>query len=88
NNPSKDYYTYYQVARDDLELYELFVNCVKREVFEETKLDLKDFHFITYDEGFRIFSNCSDCEIIFKTAIYLTIADKILQLTEPDKNSA
>ncbi|CAG8818462.1 22486_t:CDS:1, partial [Cetraspora pellucida] len=52
NNPSKDYYTYYQIARDGLEPYESFVDCVMREVFEETKLDLKDFHFIIYDKEF------------------------------------
>ncbi|CAG8609558.1 10779_t:CDS:2 [Cetraspora pellucida] len=88
NYPSKDYYMYYQVAGGSLELYESFVDCVKREVFEETKLDLKDFHFIAYNEGFRIFPDCPDCEIMFKTAIYLTITDEIPQLTEPDRNSA
>ncbi|CAG8833115.1 17225_t:CDS:1, partial [Cetraspora pellucida] len=88
NNSSKDYYTYYQVAGGGLELYESFVDCVKQEVLEETKLDLKDFHFIAYDEGFRIFPDCPDRKIMFKTAIYLTITDEIPQLTEPDRNSA
>ncbi|CAG8641848.1 4562_t:CDS:2 [Cetraspora pellucida] len=31
NNPNKDYYTYYQVARGGLESFELFINCVKQE---------------------------------------------------------
>ncbi|CAG8828634.1 22489_t:CDS:2 [Cetraspora pellucida] len=55
NNPSKDYYTYYQVAEGGLEPYESFIDYRK---------------------------------IMFKTVIYLTITDKILQLTESDKNSA
>ncbi|CAG8775986.1 13502_t:CDS:2 [Cetraspora pellucida] len=52
-----------------------------KNLFEETKLDLKDFYFIAYDEGFHIFSDCSDHEIMFKTEAYTINEFKNLKVT-------
>ncbi|CAG8502053.1 8330_t:CDS:10 [Gigaspora rosea] len=55
--------------------------------YEKAKLELKELHFVCFQEGFKKFLDGKEC--LFKTAIYFTILDddKVSKLVEPNNNN-
>ncbi|CAG8773947.1 15948_t:CDS:1, partial [Cetraspora pellucida] len=80
-NLFKDYYEKYQVVGGKKESNELFLDCAIREAKEESGVEIKieDLNLIRTCEGFRVFPNSEEKQILYCTAIYYSIIDQIPQ---------
>ena len=85
NNPTKDYYSKYQVTGGHKETDESFEQCAIREAKKEAELDIEEIEFICCHEGFRVFLDGQEC--IYRCIIYYSIiGDQVLKRTEPNNN--
>jgi 8-oxo-dGTP diphosphatase len=84
-NPTKDYHGKYQVPGGKKERYESYDKCAKREVFEETEIEIQELELIVLHEGSRLFPDGKEC--IFKCAVYFAlIGNQVPKQTEPQNN--
>ncbi|CAG8772862.1 1534_t:CDS:1 [Cetraspora pellucida] len=88
-NPFKDYYNKWQVVGGGKNSNESYMDCAIREAKEEAGVDIKleNLKIISTIEGFRVFPDSEGQQILYRTVIYYTITNQILQHTEKDNHS-
>jgi len=82
-NPEKDFCDYYQSVGGELEEFELYEKCAKRETEEEAGVEIQSMSFVAMDKYID-----EKTKTLFKCAIYIGyIGDQIPQNKEPNKHS-
>lgn len=76
NNPTKDYYNKYQVPGGGKNKNESYEACGKREVFEETGLEIHELDLVVVHKGFRLFPDGKEC--MFKCAVYFSLIENLV----------
>ncbi|RIB00854.1 hypothetical protein C2G38_2232701 [Gigaspora rosea] len=85
NNPTKDFYSKYQVPGGGKKNNKSYDQCAKRETKEETDVEIYELDLVTIHQGFRVFSDDKEC--MFKCAIYFAlIGNQIPKQVEASNN--